>query len=309
MRLLGSGRFAPLLLVPFVTLGLGLLVTLPTTSCKDKSLELPDAGSAVSPSATTAEPTLEFRDEGRLVSTLTLAELTGKIPSETFTAYDPYYGKPKTFRALPFDKVLRLGFPTVEKLAERELVLRAKDGYTVPMRPPLSAERGAYIAIADVDVPSWEPIGPQRANPAPFYFVWKEASQQNLETHPRPWQLAQVEIARFEVKFPHTVPTGEASGSLAWRGFSLFRDRCVRCHAVNREGGRVGPELNVPKNVLEYRTEAEVRAYVKNPLSLRYGNMPPHPDLTEADLDALVGYFSAMKLRKSDPDARPDGGH
>ena len=51
---------------------------------------------------------------------------------------------------------------------------------------------------------------PQRASPAPFYLVWKEASQQDLETHPRPWQVASIEIARFEVKFPHTVPTGEA---------------------------------------------------------------------------------------------------
>jgi len=256
-----------------------------------------------------AEAALEFTDEGRRIAVISLPELTRQIQTETFTAFDPYYGKTKTYRALPFEKVLKLGFRGVPGVEERELVLRARDGYTVPMRPTLANEPGAYIAVEDVDAPAWEPIGPQKANPGPFYFVWKEPSQQNLETHPRPWQLAQVEIARFEVKFPHTVPTGEAPASAAVRGFGLFRDRCVRCHAVNREGGRVGPELNVPKNVLEYRTEAEVRAYVKNPLSLRYGNMPPHPDLTEADLDALIGYLSAMKSRKFDPDAGDAGAH
>ena len=252
---------------------------------------------------------LEFLDEGRHVTTLTLAELTRDIPTETFTAYDPYYGKPKTFRALPFDKVLELGFPGASEPGDRELVLRAKDGYTVPMRPPLTKEPGAYLAIEDLDAPGWEPIGPQRASPAPFYFVWRGAEQQKLETHPRPWQLASIEVARFEVKFPHTVPTGEEPGSRAVVGYGLFRARCFSCHAINREGGRVGPELNVPKNVLEYRTEPEVRAYIKNPLSLRYGNMPPHPDLRDEDLDALVGYLSAMKSRKFDPDARAPGSH
>ena len=271
--------------------GMLLFVTLVVASCKGKA----------SPSA---DAKLEFRDEGRLVSTLTVAELTQKIQVETFTQFDPYYGKPKTFRAFPFEKVLRLGFPGNQNLDDRELVLRATDGYTVPMRPPLTSEPGSYIAIEDVDVPSWEPIGPQRVSPGPFYFVWREPSQQVLETHPRPWQLAQVEIARFEVKFPHTVPTGEAPGSLASIGFGLFRDRCVRCHAINREGGRVGPDLSVPKNVLEYRTAAEVRAYVKNPRALRYGNMPAHPDLSDQDLDALVGYLSAMKSRKFDPEAQ-----
>ena len=77
----------------------------------------------------------------------------------------------------------------------------------------------------------------------------------------------------------------------------------------HQPGGRVGPELNVPKNVLEYRTEPEVRAYIKNPLSLRYGNMPPHPDLRDEDLDALVGYLSAMKSLNFDPDARAPGSH
>lgn len=273
-----------------------VVLALVVASCKDKG-KADDAGAV-----------LEFVDEGKKVASVPLAELTRQIQTETFSAFDPYYGKTKTFRALPFEKVMKLGFKgtTVD---DREVVLRARDGYTVPMRPALASEPGSYVAIEDLDAPSWEPIGPQRANPGPFYFVWKEPSQQNLETHPRPWQLAQIEIARFEVKFPHLVPRGEPAGGPAQKGFALFRDRCVRCHALNREGGRVGPDLNVPKNVLEYRTEAEVRAYVKNPLALRYGNMPPHPDLGEGDLDALVAYLSAMKSRKFDPDAGDAGAH
>jgi len=46
---------------------------------------------------------------------------------------------------------------------------------------------------------------------------------------------------------------------------------------MNREGGRVGPELNVPQSIVEYRPEAQIKAYIRNPLQFRYGHMPPQP--------------------------------
>ena len=66
----------------------------------------------------------------------------------------------------------------------------------------------------------------------------------------------------------------------------------------------MGPDLNVPQNVTEYRPEDQIRAYIKNPLAFRYGSMPAHPNLSEADLDGLLAYFRAMKERKHDPDAK-----
>ena len=60
----------------------------------------------------------------------------------------------------------------------------------------------------------------------------------------------------------------------------------------------------MPQNVLEYRPEAQVRAYIRNPQTFRYGNMPAHPGLTDADLDGLIAYLSAMKDRKFDPDGK-----
>ena len=191
--------------------------------------------------------TLTFVRDGKPVRTTSLGELSAKISPETWTAHDPYYDKRKTYRALPLGEVLREGFGVDPKtLASSEFVLRARDGYTVPISGERLLEGGAYLALADVDVPGWEPIGPQRANPGPIYLVWRGERQQTLETHPRPWQLAEIGIARFEAVFPHTVPTGELEGSPAMRGFALFRGECVRCHAINREGGRTGPELNVP---------------------------------------------------------------
>lgn len=252
-------------------------------TCKPKS----DAGSQ----------TLAFVHDGKPVRTLALAELQKTIAPETVTAFDPYYGKTKTFRALALKDVLAKGFEGSD-LAKEEYVFRAKDGYAVPMRGSLATEEGGYVAFEDQEVAGWEPIGPQKANPAPFYLIWKKPEQSSLETHPRPWQLVTIEMARFDAVFPKTSP-GDAPEP-AQKGYAIFRDHCVRCHAINKEGGHVGPDLNVPKNILEYRPEDQVRAYIKNPLTFRYSNMPAHPFLTDADLDALVAYFRAMKDRKQD---------
>lgn len=248
------------------------------------------------------QPSLAFRLDGATVRTLTLSELTSAAPPETVTNFDPYYQHTKTFRALPLDQVLLAGFHDAVQgpLSTRHFVLRARDGYTVPISGERLLEAGAYIAIADTEVPAWEPIGPQHANPAPFYLIWRERNQVDLETHPRPWQLAAIEIAPFSSVFPHTVPEGSPEGSPARRGFDLFAHDCIRCHAINREGGRVGPELNVPQNITEYRPEAQIRQYIRDPMTFRYGNMPAHPNLTDADLDALLAYLRAMREHKHD---------
>jgi len=105
----------------------------------------------------------------------------------------------------------------------------------------------------------------------------------------------------FERRHPHTVPLGTAEGSAARRGFALFRRECIMCHAINDEGGKVGPELNVPQSIVEYRPVAQIKAYVRDPSTFRYTTMPAHTHLSDADLDDLIAYFRAMSERKHDP--------
>jgi mono/diheme cytochrome c family protein len=266
------------------------------------------ASASTSPQAERAEITFAIR--GKTLRSLTRRQLTDAIAVETFTAFDPYYGKPKTYRALPLDRVLNEGFAGSDlALREQHFVLAAIDGYTVPIDGSALLAGGAYIAIEDVDAPQWQPIGPQQANPGPYYLVWRGKDQVDLALYPRPWQLARVEISEFAVSFPHTVPADEPEDSPARRGFAIFREQCIRCHAVNRDGGRVGPDLNVPKSIVEYRPEAQIKAYIRDPRSFRYGNMPSNPHLSDAQLTDLVHYFRAMAKHKFDPEAASPNHH
>src|SRR4029077_21268172 len=89
----------------------------------------------------------------------------------------------------------------------------------------------------------------------------------------------------------------------AWKGYTIFRSECIACHAINGEGGTIGPELNVPQSIVEYRPEEQLKAYIRKPETFRYTSMPSHEHLTPADLDAVIAYFRAMRDRKHDPKA------
>jgi mono/diheme cytochrome c family protein len=260
------------------------------------------AASAARTATTPRGPTLDFLRDGKLAARLDRTELEARAGAETVRLHDPEYGRDKIYRAVPLAPALGAAFeaePTA--LAREHFVLRALDGYTVSAEGAHLLEPGGFIAVADAEVAGWEPVGPARASPGPYYIVWREPSQRDGKKYPRPWQLASIEIAAFEAIFPHTIPAGEREGSPARRGFALFRADCLRCHAVNQEGGRVGPDLNVPQNILEYRPEPQIRAFIRDPRTFRYSSMPAHPDLRERDLDDIVAYLRAMKARKHDP--------
>jgi mono/diheme cytochrome c family protein len=253
------------------------------------------------------EGSLAFEREGRALRGLSLATLERDPALRVVATEDPYYRRAKRFRALPVERLLALGFEeSLETLRKRSFVLRARDGYAVPIDGSRLLDGHAFVAFDDVDVPGFAPIGPQQVSPAPAYLFWDGAERTELESYPRPWQLSAIAIVDPATLYPHTLPEGEPSDGPAMLGYRVFRERCIRCHAINREGGRVGPDLNVPQSIVSYRPEAQIRAYIRNPLSFRYGAMPPSPDLAEADLDGLIAYFRAMATRPHDLEARRD---
>ncbi len=227
--------------------------------------------------------------------------LGGGKKVETF---DPYYSAHKVFWGWPASELLAWAFPGQAEGGEVEF--RAVDGYEV--RLPLSqlARESAFLVYADAELPSFSPIGPRASDPGPLYLVWQGEKHTDLTTHPRPYSVVALRMVGAE-KLRFGPQDGFAEGSLERRGEELFESRCIRCHALNQAGGKVGPDLNVPRNILEYRAEADVIAYIRDPRAFRYGSMPSHTDLSHDDLSALVQFLRAMQKFKKDPGS--EGAH
>ena len=251
--------------------------------------------------------TLEFLHDGAVVRRLDADALERACGARDIEVEDPYYERQKRFRACPLGAVFEAGFGApAAQLQGEDVVFRALDGYAKVSTPARVAEGGGFVAFRDLDRPEgFGPFGRSATNPGPFYVVWTKPAQRDTHRYPWPYQLAAIEVTNVRARYPHTVPSGLPDTDAAWRGYEIYRGECMACHAVNGEGGTVGPDLNVPQSIVEYRPEQQLKDYIRNPAAFRYGAMPSHEHLSAADLDALIAYFRAMKDRKHDERKRP----
>jgi mono/diheme cytochrome c family protein len=255
--------------------------------------------------------------EGEAPRRLTLASLRAACGSVEVEVDDPYHGRRMRYVGLPLRCVLDRGFADsggAAGLREKSLLLSALDGYTLPVPGEELLEPGGVLAYGEPGlaesegdtVPPFSPIDRRRIDPAPFYLVWSESRGDAGHAAPWPYQLVAIEVARFESRFSRTVPQELDSDDPGWQGYAIFQRACASCHAINGQGGTIGPELNVPRSIVEYRPEGQIKAYIRDPQSFRYTSMPAHPELDERELDALIAYFRAMSRRKQDPRAGGD---
>jgi mono/diheme cytochrome c family protein len=238
------------------------------------------------------EPSLTFQVSGQPAKTLTLTQLKGLVTPYNGTFFDPLYGKTKSYECLPIAAVIDAGFgPKWQDGVNTEAVLRAMDGYA-SVSPALKlTEEGGCLAFADLDFPNWESIGRKKVNPGPFYLAWAKPEQSTQNDYPWPYQLASISLVKFEERYPEVVPVGAKAGSPAWHGFEIFKARCLRCHSINQQGGKIGPDLNAPQSIASYRSKKWIKSWIRQPSKYRYTEMPDHLDLTDADLEGLYQYF------------------
>jgi len=249
---------------------------------------------------TDTKPALKFEISGGFIKEYSLDELRDELNPHRIELVDPNYGKTKRYEAFSLQDVLQLGFGNRWESPEyTDVAFGATDGYTAIAKTSKLYESGGYIAYGDLDFKNWEHVGIGQVNPGPFYLVWTGKDQTYQNEYPWPWQLSSIDLIKFQNQYAKVFPKGAAPESPAYIGYQIFEGRCIRCHAMNQQGGTVGPDLNAPQSIVSYRSEIMIKEFIREPSKYRYTHMPDHPDLTDQDLNNLIAYFNYMNEKRN----------
>lgn len=300
-------------LLIFIGFAMGLLLIINTISSEDAKLsEKPEEEQTTEISENTENteslstdeksivPSLKFEISGGLIKEYNLDQLRDELNPHRIEFVDPHYGKKKRYEAFALQDVLQLGFGDKwESPQYTDVAFGALDGYTAIANISKLFDIGGYIVYTDLDYSNWQPISNRQIRPGPFYLVWTGEEQTAANEYPWPWQLASIDLIKFQSKFPKVIPKEATPDSQAYMGFHIFEGRCIKCHAINGQGGMVGPDLNAPQSIVSYRSENMIKEFIKNPSKYRYTHMPDHPDLSDQDLDNLISYFNYMNENRN----------
>ena len=164
-------------------------------------------------------------------------------PKEVSLRYHFSASPIKRYRALEVAPLLKVAYGKfLQKKTHTEVVLEALDGYQSYSTLETLLSKGGYIAFKDLDVKSgWEPVGREKASPAPYFLIWNREGQTTENGYPWPWQLAKIRLVKFADRFPNVYPMGKGPNTPEYRGYRIFKSQCFRCHAIDRQGGKIGP--------------------------------------------------------------------
>lgn len=254
-------------------------------------------------------PTLQAADLtvdlGHGARTFTTAELLARRDARSVTiAGDVAYKRDMHYRAVPL-KVLLAGAD-----ANDALLFVADDGFAAEIPASLllkSHGAQAWLAIEEPNHP-WPVLAEGKPSAGPFYVVWTDPQAMKIGPEQWPFQLAAIRrLAPVAERFPAITPGAVPENGAVARGFAVFQRTCLACHTLNGQGdARLGPDLNIPHNPTEYLREDLLRAYIRDPQSLRHWPQARMPGfnreaISDADLDALLAYLRHMSGRKAQP--------
>ncbi|OOG54518.1 cytochrome c [Rhodanobacter sp. C03] len=206
------------------------------------------------------------------------------------------------YRAIPLAALLK----GIDARAHLQFV--GSDGFAVEIPAALILNQHgseAWLAIED-PVQPWPALNANHGHAGPFYVVWTQPQAAHVSPEQWPYQLATIRrLDSVTERFPAIVPDPSLpAGSDVQRGFIVFQHTCFACHTLNGEGdAKLGPDLNLPYNPTEYLRADLLRAYIRNPQSLRQWPQAKMQGfdvqaLSDADLDAVLAYLRYMAGRK-----------
>lgn len=237
--------------------------------------------------------------------TLTTEELLSRPDVTTIQIpADVVYKRTMTYRAVPLRAVLG-----VDHLPpDQELQIKATDGFVTNLPPKLifpATGKGAepWLAIEPSDKP-W-PQAPTGAVIGPFYVVWSNPAASGILSEQWPYNVESIStVTESAARWPQlAVGDNIAAASPVRAGQALFVTQCMACHRMSGAGdSTLGPDLNLPHNPTEYFQPWALKAFIRDPASIRaWPDMKMHgfdkEALKDSDIDAIIAYLGYMSGR------------
>ncbi len=214
---------------------------------------------------------------------------------------DPTYGGDQHYEGYEIKPFLSwLSSKTGVPVTDAVMTFTATDGYMSQLAVKDIPDRLGILAFREEGGSANKPFRDSLTtrvpyNPGPFYLVW-DGPFSDKHHPPTPWGIISVKLTPNDIPSEHIPPVNSPT---IMKGMQLWRTNCSKCHSMNKVGGTMGPELNVPKNVTEYWDHQHLKELIGNPASLRWGSkMPGFAWLPADDRDAILAYMESMKEKK-----------
>lgn len=203
--------------------------------------------------------------------------------------YDPILDRPQQFYGISFRKLIEQVYPWADLdslKASYSLEFICKDGYAPLFRLDSLLKHEGFI-VHSMLAENKEGRDSLPTHFQPFYLVWENARTDNGSYWP--YALTELRLVDLEEEKKYLYPVKNKE---VYAGLKVYKRYCLKCHSINGFGGEMGPELNYPKNILDYWQASQMYAFVKSPQSFRYDHkMPPVQKITEEEMKDLLGYF------------------
>jgi len=229
-----------------------------------------------------------------------------QLPLDSIVVQDPVYNKHKRYMGYWLLDIF--AYVGMHPDPNTVWTFKALDGYkaSVTVADVLQSGARAFVAVEDLDKEEgWEKIkqGKEWISPGPYYLVWKTPLEDVTPSIKLPWpyQMVEISIHKVDEDQQKLFPDSNDKSESVTRGYKLFKKNCMACHSLNLQGGVVGPELNVPKNILEYEDRKFLKEFIGNPSSFRARSKMPafNKTLSDQELNDVLDYLDWMGKHKT----------